>query len=109
MISYYEAKAATEKTEESSSTGRQMPTQSSLGDAVAVAGLGLLFANQLAVALNLPFLLPFMLIPVALLTLAVKLLSNADQNNEMVTQYLRASASDNIPQWNYVPQYEHQF
>jgi len=82
--------------------GRQMPTQSSLGDAIAVGGLALLFINQLSVALNLPFLLPFMLIPVALLTIAVKLLSNADNNgnSNMVTQMLR-SQQDEYAGWNF--------
>ena len=78
-----------------------MPTQSSLGDAIAVGGLALLFINQLSVALNLPFLLPFMLIPVALLTIAVKLLSSADNNGDsgMVTQVLRSHGD--YSGWNY--------
>ena len=55
----------------------QTQTQSnSFGDAVAVAAVGLLVLTQLSATLNLPSLVPFMLIPVILLAVAVKLLSS---------------------------------
>ena len=44
-----------------------------ISNALGVAGLGLLFINQLAAALHIPFLIPLLLLPLSFLIVATLL------------------------------------